>query len=160
MPLALGRRLMAGQRTLDPPVVVRVHAPQPFFTPISRPFGYDGPVAEPYPGVLLLSRNQAVRAYLELLLEGMGLSLMHFDSAREGLFWLRDYTPKLILLDQELDLDPFSVAARITHVRRLKEVPVAVLIAPDERLKTTAEVVRVRVIEKPLTREKLLPLVH
>ncbi len=117
-------------------------------------------MAEPYPGVLLLSRNQAVRAYLELLLEGMALSLMHFDSAREGLFWLRDYTPKLILLDQELDLDPFSVAARITHVRRLKGVPVAVLIAPDERLKTTAEVVRVRAIEKPLTREKLLPLVH
>ena len=28
---ALGRRLTAGQRTLDPPVVVRVHPPQPSF---------------------------------------------------------------------------------------------------------------------------------
>lgn len=117
-------------------------------------------MAEPYPGVLLLSRNQAVRAYLEMVLEGLGLPLMYFDSAREGLFWLRDHTPRLILLDQDLDVDPFSVAARIKHVRRLKEVPLAVLIPPDEKLKTTAEVVRVRVVEKPLTREKLLPLVH
>lgn len=116
-------------------------------------------MAEPYPGVLLMSRNQAARAYLELLFEGKGIPVISFDSAREGLFWLRDHTPRLILLDHDLDLDPFSVAARIKHVRRLKEVPLAVMIPKDEKLKTTAEVVRVQVIEKPLTRDKLLPLV-
>ena len=40
-------------------------------------------------------------------------------------------------------------------MRRLKEVPVAVLIPPSEKLRTTAEVVRVQAMEKPLTREKL-----
>jgi len=48
------------------------------------------------------------------------------------------------------------VASRIRHVRRLKPVPVAVLISPSERHRTTAEVIRVLPIEKPLTREKLL----
>lgn len=52
-------------------------------------------------------------------------------------------------------MDPFAVAARIRHVRRLKEVPLAVLIEPTEKLRTTAEVVRVMAIEKPLTRDKL-----
>lgn len=95
---------------------------------------------------------------MELILEAMGIPLMHFDAAREGLFWLKDHTPRLILLDQDLDLDPFSVAARITHVRRLQGVPVAVLIPPDEKLRTTAEIVQARVVEKPLTRDKLLSL--
>ncbi|MGQ9753940.1 MAG: hypothetical protein ACUVQD_04705, partial [Thermaceae bacterium] len=39
-------------------------------------------------------------------------------------------------------------------------LPVAVLIPPDEKLKTTAEIVRVRMIEKPLTRDKLLSLLN
>ncbi|MGQ9511164.1 MAG: response regulator, partial [Thermaceae bacterium] len=38
--------------------------------------------------------------------------------------------------------------------------PVAVLIPPDEKLRTTAEIVRVRVVEKPLTRDKLLSLLN
>lgn len=91
-------------------------------------------MAEPYPGVLLMGRNQAVRAYLELLFEGKGMPVKSFDSAREGLLWLRDHTPKLILLDHDLDPDPFSVAARIKHVRRLKGVPLAVMIPKDEKL--------------------------
>ena len=81
--------------------------------------------------------------------------MRHFDNAKEGLFWLVDNTPRHILLDEDLDLDPFSVANRIRHVRRLKSVPIAVLIPPSEKLRTTAEVVRVKAIEKPLTREKL-----
>jgi hypothetical protein len=40
-------------------------------------------------------------------------------------------------------------------VKRLKSVPIAALIPPSEKLRTTAEVVRVTAIEKPLTREKL-----
>jgi len=112
-------------------------------------------VAAEFPGLLLLSRNEALRAYVDLVLSEWGLSLRHFDSAREGLFWLLDHTPRHILLDQDLDVDPFAVAVRIRHVKRLKNVPVAVLISPSEKLRTTAEVVRVVAIEKPLNREKL-----
>ncbi|GGM91500.1 transcriptional regulator [Thermus composti] len=112
-------------------------------------------MAEPFPGLLLLTRNEALRAYVDLVLSEQKLSFRHFDLAREGLFWLKDHTPRYILLDTDLDLDPFAVAARIRHVRRLKEVPLAVLIPPSERLRATAEVVRVVAIEKPLSREKL-----
>ncbi len=103
-----------------------------------------------------MSRNEALRAYLELVLMEKGIPLVHFDSAKEGLFWLVDHTPRAILLDTDLDVDPFSVAARIRHVRRLKEVLLGVIIEPQEKLRTTAEVVRVKALEKPLTREKLL----
>ncbi|MGC8904305.1 response regulator [Thermus sp.] len=110
-------------------------------------------MAADYPGLLLLSRNQALRAYVELVLSERGVPVQAFDLAREGLFWLN--TPRHILLDEDLDVDAFAVAARIRHVRRLKEVPLAILISPQEKLRTTAEVVRVTPIEKPLTREKL-----
>jgi DNA-binding response OmpR family regulator len=113
-------------------------------------------VAADYPGVLLLSRNEALRAYVEMALLGTDIPLRYFDLAREGLFWLLDHTPRAILLDEDLDLDAFAVAARIRHVKRLKEVPVAVLISPSEKQRTTAEVVRVVPLEKPLSREKLL----
>ena len=112
-------------------------------------------MASDYPGLLLLSRNEALRAYVDLVLSERDVPVRHFNLAREGLFWLLDYTPRHILLDQDLDVDPFAVAARILHVRRLKEVPLAVLIEPTEKLRTTAEVVRVMAIEKPLTRDKL-----
>jgi len=112
-------------------------------------------VATDYPGLLLLSRNEALRAYVDLVLSERGIPVRHFDLAREGLFWLLDHTPRYVLLDQDLDVDSFAVAARIRHVRRLKEVPLAVLIEPTEKHRTTAEVVRVKAIEKPLTRDKL-----
>ncbi|WP_018461672.1 hypothetical protein [Thermus oshimai] len=106
--------------------------------------------------LLFMSRNEALRAYLELVLMEKGIPVVYFDSAREGLFWLVDHTPRAILLDTDLDVDPFAVASRIRHVRRLKDIPLGVIIEPQEKLRTTAEVVRVRPLEKPLTREKLL----
>jgi DNA-binding response OmpR family regulator len=112
-------------------------------------------VAAEYPGLLLLSRNEALRAYTELVLAERGIPVRYFDSAREGLFWLVENTPRHILLDEDLDVDPFAVAARIRHVKRLRTVPLAVLISPTEKLRTTAEVVRVVALEKPLTRGKL-----
>ncbi|GAB5602158.1 transcriptional regulator [Thermus sp. FJN-A] len=112
-------------------------------------------MAADYPGLLLLSRNEALRAYVDLILSERGIPVRHFNLAREGLFWLLDHTPSHVLLDEDLDVDPFSAAARIRHVKRLKHVPVGILIAPSEKMRTTAEVVRVTPIEKPLTREKL-----
>ncbi|WP_243095312.1 response regulator [Thermus thalpophilus] len=112
-------------------------------------------MAAEYPGLLLLSRNEALRAYVELVLAETGIPVRYFDSAKEGLFWLLDHTPRAILLDEDLDVDPFAAAVRIRHVKRLKEVPLAVLISPSEKLRTTAEVVRVLPITKPLNREKL-----
>ncbi|WP_117236753.1 response regulator [Thermus sediminis] len=112
-------------------------------------------MAAEYPGLLLLSRSEALRAYVELLLSERGVPVRYFDAAREGLFWLVDNTPSFILVDEDLDVDPFAVASRIRHVKRLKLVPLAVLISPKENLRTTAEVVRVTPIEKPLTRERL-----
>ncbi|AEV15998.1 MAG: response regulator [Thermus sp.] len=112
-------------------------------------------MAAEYPGLLLLSRSPALRAYVELVLSEAQVPVAYFDSAREGLFWLLDHTPRHILLDEDLDVDPFAAAIRIKHVKRLKDIPLAILISPSEKLRTTAEVVRVVPVEKPLTREKL-----
>ena len=95
-------------------------------------------MAASFDGLLLVSPHEPLWVYAELALEPKGLPVRYFASAKEALFWLRDHTPKAILLDTDLDVDPF-----------------AVLIPPSEKLRTTAEVVRVQAMEKPLTREKL-----
>ena len=75
-------------------------------------------MAASFDGLLLVSPHEPLWVYAELALEPKGLPVRYFASAKEALFWLRDHTPKAILLDTDLDVDPFAVASRIRHVRR------------------------------------------
>ena len=151
MDKTLGRRLMAGQRTLDPPVVVRVHAPQPTFV---AP-GVGGVVKWGQMEALVVSAHPTMQAYLEVSLEAEGFNVVSFTNAAEALRYLKNHTPDLIVLDDEIKggVSALDMAWRIKRVRRLKEVPVVVLSSSaDQRTQVAARLARVdKLLVKPLT---------
>ena len=112
--------------------------------------------------VVVVSANTTLRALLELTAEEEGLKSMFFDHAQEGLNFLKDNTPRLIVLDEGIDIDPFTIASRLKMSRRLREVPVAMLIAEnDDKTRLTAEISRVdHVFNKPVDRRRLSSLLR
>lgn len=105
--------------------------------------------------VLVVTSSLTLRALLELSIEERGVEALFCDKAQQGLDFLKNNTPRAIVLDDQIDIDPFSIASRLKMSRRLREVPVILLIGEsDERAKLTAEISRVdHVISKPLDRK-------
>ena len=105
--------------------------------------------------VLVVTKSLTLRALLELSIEEQGVEALFCEKAQEGLDFLKSNTPKAIVLVGQIDIDPFSIASRLKMSRRLREVPVILLVGEsDERAKLTAEISRVdHVISKPLDRK-------
>lgn len=105
--------------------------------------------------VLIVTSSQTSRALLELAIEEQGIEAQFCESAKEGLDCLKAHTPRAIVLDDAIEIDPFSIASRLKMSRRLREVPVVLFIADgDERTKLTAEFARVEhVLSKPVDRK-------
>lgn len=105
--------------------------------------------------VLIVTSSQTLRALLELVIEEQGIEAQSCGSAKEGLDYLRAHTPRAIVLDDAIEIDPFSIASRLKMSRRLREVPVVLFITDgNERIKLTAEFTRVDyVLSKPLDRK-------
>jgi len=105
--------------------------------------------------VLVLTSSQTLRALLELSFEEQGVEAQFHETAREGLDYLKAHTPRAIVMDDAIEIDPFSIASRLKMSRRLREVPVVLFIADgDERTKLTAEFSRVEyVLSKPVDRK-------
>ncbi|MDX2007320.1 MAG: response regulator [Meiothermus sp.] len=105
--------------------------------------------------VLVMTPSPTLRALLELSLEEAGVGAHFTERAQEGLDFLKLYTPKAIVLDDAIEIDPFSIASRLKMSRRLRDVPVILFIAEtDERAKLTAEFARVEhVLTKPVDRK-------
>lgn len=111
--------------------------------------------AVPSNKVLIVTSSQTLRALLELAIEEQGIEAQFFESAKEGLDYLKVHTPRAIVLDDAIEIDPFSIASRLKMSRRLREVPVVLFITDgDERTKLTAEFARVEhVLSKPVDRK-------
>jgi CheY-like chemotaxis protein len=105
--------------------------------------------------VLVMTPSPTLRALLELSLEEVGVGAHFTERAQEGLDFLKLYTPKAIVLDDAIEIDPFSIASRLKMSRRLRDVPVILFISEtDERAKLTAEFARVEhVLTKPVDRK-------
>jgi len=105
--------------------------------------------------VLVVTPSLTLRALLELSTEEQGVTARFCEKAQEGLDFLKTHTPKAVVLDDSIDIDPFAIASRLKMSRRLREVPVILLITEgDERARLTAEISRVdHVISKPLDRK-------
>jgi len=118
---------------------------------------YLGCMAEAVPNnkVLVVTSSQTLRALLEMAIEEQGIEAQFFEKAKDGLDYLKAHTPRTIVLDDAIEIDPFSIASRLKMSRRLREVPVVLFIADnDERAKLTAEFARVEhVLSKPVNRE-------
>ncbi|MCS7059027.1 MAG: response regulator [Meiothermus sp.] len=107
--------------------------------------------------ILVVTSSPALRALLELCLEEQGFQGEFYERAQQALEFLKAQTPRAIVLDDAIEIDPFSIASRLKMSRRLREVPVVLLLSDsDERAKLTAEFVRVEhVLSKPLDRKAL-----
>ncbi len=105
--------------------------------------------------VLVVTPSHPLRVLLELAIEEQGIEAHFFEKAQEGLNFLKSHTPRAIVLDDSLEIDPFSIASRLKMSRRLREVPVILLISDnDERTKLTAEFTRAEhVLSKPVDRK-------
>ncbi len=118
---------------------------------------YLGCMAEAVPNnkVLVVTSSQTLRALLEMAIEEQGIEAQFFEKAKDGLDYLKAHTPRAIVLDDAIEIDPFSIASRLKMSRRLREVPVVLFIADnDERAKLTAEFARVEhVLSKPVDRK-------
>jgi DNA-binding response OmpR family regulator len=112
--------------------------------------------------VMVVSVNTTLKALLELAAEEEGLKSLFFERAQEGLNFLKENTPRLIVLDDGIDIDPFTIASRLKMSRRLREVPVVMLIAEkDDKTRLTAEISRVdHIFNKPVDRRRLSSLLR
>lgn len=102
-----------------------------------------------------MTPSPTLRALLELAIEEQGMIGVYYERAHDGLDYLKTYTPKAIVLDDVLEIDSFSIAARLKMSRRLREVPVVLFVSEhDEKAKLTAEFSRVeQVLTKPVDRK-------
>ena len=104
---------------------------------------------------LVVSANPTMRAYLEVTLEAEGFHPQSLTDTGEALRYLKEHTPDLIVLDEDAngELKAMDLAWRIKRVRRLKDVPVVVLVSvADERTQIAAQMARVdKLLTKPLT---------
>ncbi|GIW24754.1 response regulator [Meiothermus sp.] len=105
--------------------------------------------------VLVITSSLTLRALLEMVIEEQGIEAQFYEKAQEGLEFLKAHTPRAIVLDDGIEIDPFSIASRLKMSRRLREVPVVLFIADsDDRTKLTAEFARVEhVLSKPVDRK-------
>jgi DNA-binding response OmpR family regulator len=105
--------------------------------------------------VLVVTSSPTLRALLELAIEEQGIEAQFYEKAQEGLNYLKAHTPRAIVLDDGIEIDPFSIASRLKMSRRLREVPVVLLMSDnDDRSKLTAEFARVEhILSKPVDRK-------
>jgi DNA-binding response OmpR family regulator len=105
--------------------------------------------------VLVITKSLTLRALLELSIEEQGVSAVFYEKAQPGLDYLKVNTPRAIVLDDGIDLDPYSIASRLKMSRRLRDIPVILLMGDsDDKSKLTAEFARVdHTLSKPLDRK-------
>lgn len=114
------------------------------------------------PPILVVSPSPILKAQLELLVEELGLRWVSFSQAQEGLEFLKEHTPAAIILDEGLNPDAFAIAGRLKMIKRLRDVPLVLLVSEqNERTTITAEVSRVdHLLPKPIDHRRLKSLLR
>ena len=111
---------------------------------------------------LIVTSHSALKAYLELALEDAGLKPDTVPTLRDGLAYLKEHTPQLIILDElsEGGLDAAGFAWRIKRVKRLKNVPtIQIVHGANERERITMEISGAdHIVELPLKNNRFRQL--
>ena len=92
---------------------------------------------------LIVTSHSALKAYLELALEEAGLKADTAASLHEGLAYLKEHTPRVIVLDElsEDDLDAAGFVWRVKRIKRLKHTPtIQIVHQANERERMTMEI--------------------
>jgi DNA-binding response OmpR family regulator len=111
---------------------------------------------------VVITPSPTVRALLEMVLEQEGFKATFFATPHEALQLLRESVPSVLILDEGLEPDAFSVSGRLKMSRRLREMPILILVSEhDDRTRITAELSRVdHVIPKPFESRQLRSLLR
>lgn len=108
--------------------------------------------------ILVADDNPAISALLGTMLQSWGLEVAAVADGRAVLEYLQQHTPTLMVLDGHLPLlDGFELCSRIQRLRRLRGVPVVLLLdSGDEMARVQATLVGASgVISKPISGQVL-----
>jgi len=92
---------------------------------------------------LIITPNAALKAYLDLVFEDVELSVGHYQSLVEGLDYLKENTPAIMILDDlhEDGLDSAGFIWRVKRIKRLKFIPTIQMVhETSERERLTIEI--------------------
>ncbi|WP_456409487.1 response regulator [Oceanithermus sp.] len=92
---------------------------------------------------LIISPNPALKAYLELVFEEFGLAPHTEPTLLKGLHYLKEHTPRIIVLDElhEKGLDSAGFVWRIKRIKRLRRAPtIQIVHGSNERERITMEI--------------------
>lgn len=110
----------------------------------------------------VVTPSATIRALLEMVLEQEGFKAIFFGTPQEALNLLRESAPSLLILDEGLEPDAFSVSGRLKMIRRLRDMAILILVNErDDRTRITAELSRVdHLIPKPFESRQLRSLLR
>jgi DNA-binding response OmpR family regulator len=110
----------------------------------------------------VVTPSVTIRALLEMVLEQEGFKAIFFGTPQEALNPLRESVPSLLILDEGLEPDAFSVSGRLKMARRLRDMPILILVSErDDRTRITAELSKVdHLIPKPFESRQLRSLLR
>ncbi len=113
---------------------------------------------------LIVTSHSALKAYLELALEDAGLKPDTAATLHDGLAYLKEHTPRLIVLDElsEDGLDAAGFVWRIKRVKRLKSVPtIQIVHEANERERMTMEISGAdHIVELPIKNSRFRKLLE
>ncbi|MDZ7705704.1 MAG: response regulator [Trueperaceae bacterium] len=92
--------------------------------------------AAPEHTILIAESDAAQRSLLDVLLSPAGFKLEIRENGKEALEYLRDNTPDIAIFDAKMPyLGGFDVCSKMRRVKRLRDVPVVVLVPPFAKQK-------------------------
>jgi len=113
---------------------------------------------------LIVSPNLTLKAYLELVFEDFGLTPHTEPTLLGGLRFLKEHTPRVIVLDElhEEGLDSAGFVWRIKRVKRLRRVPtIQIVHGSNERERVTMEISGAdHIVELPIKNRRFRRMVE
>lgn len=86
--------------------------------------------------ILIAESDAAQRSLLDVLLSPAGFKLEIRENGKEALEYLRDNTPDIAIFDAKMPyLGGFDVCSKMRRVKRLRDVPVVILVPPVAKQK-------------------------
>ncbi len=151
---------------LPPPAPVAAPAPEPLPAPVlppPEPACEDAPAPRrPAPRVLIVEDNKDYRKVLKYVLASRGYSVSEAGDGAEGLKLARARPPDLAILDFEMPrMNGYELLLELRRAEETRRLPVVFLSGAVNRRQLRDVAVDVaRVLEKPVSNETLLDVVH
>ncbi|MDD9952716.1 MAG: response regulator [Candidatus Woesearchaeota archaeon] len=107
--------------------------------------------------ILIIDDNEDITFTIKLMLEREGYTVTVKNSGKDGLAFLEEHKPDLILLDIMMpDMDGWAVCEKIKGNKETEQIPVVFLTAKTDPIsKAMGKLSAAEYIEKPVEQEEL-----